>query len=65
MKSNISRGASTFMRKRADKHVVWTRRTLLAAAAIAPALRKTEAITQQESKSESKAQVSLQKQRSA
>jgi len=31
------------MRKRADNHVVWTRRTLLAAAAIAPALGKSVA----------------------
>jgi len=38
MMSNTSREHPPFMRKRTDNHVVWTRRTLLAAAAIAPAL---------------------------
>src|SRR5438477_8562412 len=38
MKCNSAAEHRTFMRKRADNHVVWTRRTLLAAAAIAPAL---------------------------
>ena len=38
MNSNSNAELKTFMRKRADNHVVWARRTLLAAAVIAPAL---------------------------